>query len=921
MASKYKHTLNLPETEFGIRAKLPEKEPALLNKWEEIDLYQCLRQARAGKETYTIHDGPPYANGHIHVGHAQGHVTKDIVMRARNMMGQDARYVPGWDCHGLPIEWKIEEQVRKNNQHKSDVPTTQFRQLCREFAAHWVDVQKSEFIRMGVLGDWKNAYVTMDFQSEASILNELYKVFDAGLVYQDLRPVLWSVVEQTALAEAEAEYRDKVTRSVYASFPIHSGPSSLIGASCLIWTTTPWTLPANRAIAYKPDTPYVLIEIDGERLLLAEERLSETVSGRSYTLVEELSGEALRGTICHHPLRQDGYDFDVPLVAADFVTTEQGTGLVHLAPAYGADEFEQNKTQGWGLEVVDLLEDGGVYKPSVPLFAGRHIFKADQPIFDALSVRGYLFAVEEIAHSYPHSWRSKQPLIYRATPQWFIRMDTGLRDTALGAIEAASWIPHSGKDRITDMVTGRPDWCISRQRSWGVPIAVFVEKETGQVLRDPAVDARIVKAISEGGADVWYQGDGQQFLGDEYEAEQYRRVFDVLDVWFESGCTHAFVLDDRDDQSWPADLYLEGSDQHRGWFQSSLLESCATRGQAPFKTVVTHGFVNDERGRKMSKSEGNVISPITIAEQYGADVFRLWAASVDWKGDMRLGDEALKGAADMYRKLRNTLRFIAGNLDHAGRPQARDFESLPLLERFILHRLAHLGDQLPKAVGDFEIGAWLSNLHHFCDQDLSRLYFDIRKDALYCDSVSSKSRQDCQYTLWWLYQCLSRWLAPVLVFTAEELFSAVEGDETLSSVHLDTFPQLPGEWGSFPQEKMWNELIGVRKQFLNIMEELRSEKELTKASEALVCLKARASFAQRIDPDDLKEICGVAELVTSVARPDDHIPSDQEFKLVVARSDLATCERCRIANLPIGASTDICGRCDDAVSQDLAIAS
>ena len=913
----YKHTLHLPTTPFGIKANLPETEPVQLSRWQQLGIYDALRRQRCGAQVYTVHDGPPYANGHIHVGHGQGHVSKDIVVRCQSMLGRNAKYVPGWDCHGLPIEWKVEQAYREAGQLKGDVPVLEFREACRKFAQSWVDIQSKEFMRLGVQADWANPYVTMSSDNEAAILRELYACIDKGLLQRKLRPVLWSVAEETALAEAEAEYREKETEAVFVQFPITEGPEFLKGVHAIIWTTTPWTLPANRGIAFNSSFTYAVVEVTGQlgprRFLVADSLVEQVFADRpdGFTVIDRHSGKSLTGCVCQHPMHASGYHHQVPLVHADFVTCEQGTGLVHMAPAYGVEEFELNLSDGLGLEVAELLNDDGTYRQDVPVFAGQHIFSADKAIFDVLRGEGMLWATQTTYHSYPHSWRSKQPLIYRATPQWFISMDaTGLRRTALAEIDATTWIPEKGGDRIRQMIGERPDWCISRQRRWGVPIAIFVNKVTGEVLNDKQVNARIMDAVRQHGSDIWYDCGAEEFLGAEYDSDAYCQVFDVLDVWFESGCSHAFTLEDRSDQSWPADLYLEGSDQHRGWFQASLLESCATRGKAPFRTVVTHGFVNDEAGKKMSKSEGNVLSPVTIADSYGADVFRLWAATVDWKKDMRLGEAVLQQMAEMYRKIRNTLRFIAGNLDRYNSNLEIDLDDLPVLERFVLERLSDLDREMRKAIETFEYGAWLGKLYRFCDQDLSRFYFEIRKDSLYCDSTDSAVRCASQKILSVLYRVLSRWWAPTLPFSMDELFGIVEANGQLESIHLDCFPQLPRAWSSTAASTRLEKILELRSAFLSAMEEARNSGEVKKASEAAIVIARCASEYSEEDIRLLVEVCGVAEVIFVPTNNPGQVSRVMEVK----RSANQSCPRCRLANIPQQSSPGIlCERCAGVV--------
>ena len=711
MTIDYRATIFLPQTEFPMRGDLPKREPVLLDRWQKIGLYEKQRQAAKGREKFILHDGPPYANGNLHIGHALNKILKDVINRAQQMQGYDANYVPGWDCHGLPIEWKIEEEYRAKKRSKDAVPIIEFRRECRDFAAHWIAVQREEFQRLGVLGDWQHPYTTMAFHAEAQIVREIGKFLMNGGLYQGSKPVMWSIVEQTALAEAEIEYDDHTSTQVWVKFPVaKSSRLELQGASVVIWTTTPWTLPGNRAIAFGSDVDYVLLEVTqigegslarvGDKLVVAQKRQSAVmealgIGGSASPLGK---GRDLAGTVCRHPLHASGYDFDVPLLPGDFVTEEDGTGFVHVAPGHGSDDFEL--AQKFGIAAPQTVAGDGTYYPHVPLFAGRHVYwpngktgNADKVVIAALREAGALLAEGKLVHSYPHSWRSKAPLIFRNTPQWFISMERNrLRECALAAIEATQWIPPQGKNRIRAMIETRPDWCISRQRAWGVPIAVFVDKRSGEPLRDQDVIDRIAQSFERAGSDAWYVEEPATFLGPSRDPADYEQVKDIVDVWFDSGSTHSFVLEERADLKWPASLYLEGSDQHRGWFHSSLLESCGTRGRAPYDAVLTHGFVLDEQGRKMSKSLGNVVSPQDVVKASGADILRLWVVASDYSEDLRIGPEILKYQMDIYRRLRNTLRYLLGALAGFSAAELIGEAEMPELERFVLHRLAELDE-------------------------------------------------------------------------------------------------------------------------------------------------------------------------------------------------------------------------------------
>ncbi len=820
----YRDTVFLPSTAFPMRGDLPKREPALLARWEAMGLDALLREAESGRPRFTLHDGPPYANGHLHIGHALNKILKDVVNRAHRMAGFAVRYVPGWDCHGLPIEWRIEEQYRKAGRDKDQVPVLQFRAECRAYAQEWLDIQAHEFRRLGVQGDWAGRYATMDHASEAIIAAEIGKFLLNGSLYRGLRPVMWSPVEKTALAEAEIEYHDHTSTTIWVAFPVihDTTPGHLLDqVRAVIWTTTPWTMPGNRAIAYGPDITYAVIEVreggeaclvgPGNRLLVAADlaaTFASTVGIAAYDVRHTLPGTALEGVLCAHPLRGRGYEHEVPMLAGDFVTTDQGTGLVHMAPAHGEEDFAL--TTAHGIAVPETVLDDGRYAEHVPLFAGVHVFKASDPVSEALTQAGGLVHRGTLVHSYPHSWRSRAPVIYRATPQWFIRMDGGtdIRGRALAALEGVSFVPAQARRRLTSMVASRPDWCISRQRAWGVPIAVFVERSTGEVLRDPQVMQRVVEVFRAEGADAWYASPAQRFLGNDRDAADYEQVFDIVDVWFESGSTHNFVLG-SDDLPFPADLYLEGSDQHRGWFQSSLLEAVGARGAAPYRALVTNGFVLDEQGRKMSKSLGNVTAPQDVNDTLGADILRLWVMNSDTNEDLRIGKEILKQQGELYRRLRNTLRWLLGALDGFDEAERVGFEELPELERWVLHRLAEHGGQVARAVETHEWVGLVPALHGFCASDLSAFYFDIRKDTLYCDAPTSPRRRAARTVLDHLHRCLCTWLAPVLVFTAEEAWTARFGEA--SSVHLQHFPEIPAHWHDAALADRWASLRAVRR--------------------------------------------------------------------------------------------------------------
>lgn len=865
----------LPKTDFPMRGDLPQKEPAILEKWADEKLYEEIRQVSKGKPKWVLHWGPPYANGRAHMGHAFTKSLKDIVNRCKQMQGYDAPLVPGWDCHGLPIEWKIEEQYREKGLDKDDVPVPKFRQECREFAQKWADIQSADFQRLGVFGDFKNPYMTMAKHSESVIAREIHKFVTNGLLYRGVKPVMWSVVEKTALAEAEVEYKDHKSITIWVKFPVVKATNEqLNGAKIVIWTTTPWTMPSNRGVAAGEAIKYGVFKHGDEKLVVAlslADAVKEAAKIESWTLEAELTGAEIIGTICAHPLRGKGYEFDVPVLKGDFVTEDAGTGFVHIAPSHGEDDFYLGKAAG--LEITDNVADDGTFREHVPLFAGLAVYnqkgEMDQGNFapiKAIEEAGNLLAKASVRHEYPHSWRSKAPIIYRTTPQWFVALDkqiagqnATLRETALQAIKDTKWYPASGENRISAMIAGRGDWCLSRQRVWGVPIALFVDKKTGEVLNDQSVFDRIVKAFEEDGADAWWQRPAQEFLGAEYSAENYHQIFDTADVWFDSASTHAFVCDERPDLKWPADLYLEGSDQHRGWFHSSLLESCATRGRAPYESVLTHGFVLDEKGYKMSKSLGNVVDPNDVLKQYGADILRLWTVTSDYSEDVRIGKDTLKNAADLYRRIRNTFRFLLGALEGFTEDEkisASEFSKMPELEKLVLHWMAEMDGNIRTAIDAHDYNSMIQKLHHFCSVDLSAFYFDIRKDRLYCDRPDSFDRRACRTVLYHLFESLVTWFAPILCFTAEEAWGYRPASlyPDVKSVHLVTFPTIPADWKNDALSAKWDKIRDVRRVILGALEPKRADKTIGSSLEAHPQIFVDAEIAKLLNGIDMAEV-------------------------------------------------------------------
>ncbi|HET7882620.1 MAG TPA: isoleucine--tRNA ligase [Acetobacteraceae bacterium] len=919
----YRDTVFLPQTSFPMRGDLPKREPQILARWETMDLWSRLRAASHGREKFILHDGPPYANGNIHIGTALNKIHKDVINRTRQMAGYDADYIPGWDCHGLPIEWKVEEQYREAKRDKDAVPVLQFRAECRAYAEHWLGVQMQEFRRLGVEGNWRERYSTMDHGSEAAIAAEICKFLLNGALYRGLRPVMWSPVEKTALAEAEIEYHDHTSTTIWVRFPVQSSPAhDLVGASVVIWTTTPWTMPGNRAIAVGAEFDYALVHVDsvepgslaraGEKLVLALALLPQVCQDTgiaTHHIARVLKGSDVAGTITAHPLRGCGYDYDVPVLLGEHVTTEAGTGFVHIAPGHGEEDFDLGQANS--LEIPDTVGPDGTFNAWVPLFAGVHVYKAADPVCAALLDSGSLLARGKLVHAYPHSWRSKAPLIFRATTNWFIRLDGegGIREKALEAIAKTHFVPEGGRNRLASMVASRPSWCISRQRAWGVPITVFVDRRTGEPLRDEAVVARIVEAFRAEGADSWYSSPPSRFLGNDRDPADYEQVMDIVDVWFESGSTHAFTLEARN-LPWPADLYLEGSDQHRGWFQSSLLESVGTRGVAPFKAVVTDGFVMDEQGRKMSKSLGNVTAPQEVADRYGVDILRLWVMMSDTSEDLRIGPEILKQQVELYRRLRNTLRWLLGSLAGFSTAESVPYAEMPELEKWVLHRLSELGARIAAAVQSYDWTGIYPELHNFCATDLSAFYFDIRKDAIYCDRPDSLRRRAARTVLDQLHRCLTTWLAPVLCFTAEEAWCARFGEQ--DSVHLQLFPALPSEWRDKALAARWETIRAIRRRITVPIEEARRANTLGSSLQASVTLPLTEEHAALLSEDEWAEIAIVSDMHV-IAGHDDALAT-------IGPAPGTKCARCWRVLTEVGqqaAHPALCARCADAVDSGL----
>ncbi|THD37254.1 MAG: isoleucine--tRNA ligase [Sphingomonas sp.] len=954
----YRDTVFLPKTDFPMKAGLAAKEPAILARWAAMDLYGKLREQRKDRKRFILHDGPPYANGDIHMGHAMNKVLKDIVVRSQTLLGKDAPYVPGWDCHGLPIEWKVEEAYRAKKLNKDDVPVAQFRAECRAYAEKWVAVQREQFERLGVMGEWDDPYLTMNYASEAVIVGELLKFAESGQLYRGAKPVMWSPVEKTALAEAEVEYEDVVSTQIDVAFEIAEAPNAPDGmwdSEVVIWTTTPWTIPVNQAIAYNPDIEYAVYLVgngDEMRSVLIAEKLFPEFEKRTGWTNEDPAGqprwrlkpEHFVGLIARHPMHHLGGFFarPRPFLPGDFVTTDQGTGLVHMAPDHGEDDFLLCRAHG--IDPVFAVDGAGFYRPDWAWLGGqgsvinKKFVASDGPICsDLRSVGALLAASDDFAHSYPHSWRSKAKVIQRATPQWFIPMDQSqrgagatpaealmpplppmldntpgfdpmlghaqgngptLRELALDAIERTRWVPERSQNRIRSMVEGRPDWVISRQRAWGVPIALYVNRATGEYLRDTAVNDRIVDAFKAGGADAWFTADHQALLGPNYALADYEPQNDILDVWFDSGSSHAFTIEARYGEGVRADLYLEGSDQHRGWFQSSLLESCGTRGRAPYDAVLTHGFALDGNGRKMSKSLGNVVDPLKIIQESGADILRMWVASTDYFDDVRIGKEVLGTASDAYRKLRNTFRYLLGALDGFDENERVATDDMPELERYVLDLLGQLDVELKAAAEGFEFNRYLRLLTDFAQDDLSAFFFDIRKDCLYCDAPTDPKRRAYRTVLDTLFHALVRYAAPILCFTAEEAwqtrFPSEANAADAGSVHLLDWPVLPKLPGDMPTATNWDDIRRLRVQVTEAIEPFRRDKVIKSSLEAEVTVPELPA-----DADALAETF----IVAKVAQGD----------LSVARTDFHKCGRCWRHLPEVAADGGLCDRCAEAV--------
>ncbi len=921
----YKETLNLPQTDFPMKANLVRREPEMLSRWETEGTYQLIREKAAGRPKYVFHDGPPYANGHIHMGHALNKVLKDFVVKIMSMQGYDAGFIPGWDCHGLPIEHQVTKEAKAK---KQNLDKARIRALCREYAGRFVDVQREEFKRLGVFADWERPYLTMDHAYEATIVREFSKFVMAGMVYKGLKPVHWCTHCMTALAEAEVEYQDHRSPSIYVKFPVKGELKGCLeglegrALFLVIWTTTPWTLPANLAICLHPDFDYAAVQVGGEVYVVAEGRLSALIlewDVTDYRVLARCKGRDLEGLVTRHPFAGR----DSPVILGDHVTLEQGTGCVHTAPGHGQEDYVVG--QQYGLETYNPVDDRGVFEPDLPHFGGLFVTKANPEIIRKLREEGFLIQESEVAHSYPHCWRCHQPIIFRATSQWFISMDShGLREKALREIDRTRWVPPWGRDRIYSMVENRPDWCVSRQRAWGVPITIFSCEDCHKPLFNQEVFDHLIALTEKQGADFWFEKEADDILPEGTRCEcghsRFRKEMDILDVWFDSGVSHAAVLEPDPNLAWPADLYLEGSDQHRGWFHSSLLESVGTRGKAPYKTVLTHGYVVDGKGKKMSKSAGNVIAPQTIIDQYGAEILRLWVASENYREDIRISHEILKRLTEAYRKIRNTFRFLLGNLyDFNPRADALPLDRLEELDRYILHRFGQVSRRIRKAFDEFEFHVFFHSFYNFCVVDLSAFYLDILKDRVYTYPRNSEARRSGQTALFILLKGMTQLMAPILSFTAEEVWSYLpEGGAEEPSVHMSSFPDVPKVGFSEALEGKWEQITRLRWEVSKALELKRKEKVIGHSLDARVRLCLPAEMRSLLEPmaDQLRYvfIVSLVELVDSLEEDEDVFTAEDlpGVKIAVTPAPGKKCERCwnYFAEAPSSReSSSLCPRC------------
>ncbi len=920
----YKETLNLPKTKFPMKAGLIQKEPLQLKAWEEMELYEKMREQSKGRTPFILHDGPPYANGNIHIGTALNKILKDIIIRSRQMAGFDAVYVPGWDCHGLPIEHNVDKELGKK---KKELTQTQIRRKCRAYAEKFIDIQREEFKRLGIMGEWDNPYLTMAYPFEAVIARECGKFALAGSLFRNKKPIYWCSKCKTALAEAEIEYFDSKSPSVFVKFSVVDDLGDTIPelagkkVSVVIWTTTPWTIPSNLAIALHPDFDYTAVEAQGEVFILAKELAESCMSKfgmEEFSVVADFKAEVLERKQCRHPL----YDRESMIILGDHVTLEAGTGCVHTAPGHGREDYEA--ALKYEIEIYSPVDDNGCFTDEVELFAGEFVFSANKAIIAKLEENGALLNQTGLTHSYPHCWRCKSPVIYRATPQWFISMEkTGLRKKALEEIDQVQWIPHWGRERIYGMIENRPDWCVSRQRTWGVPIIVFYCADCGELVINEETIDHVYKIFAEKGADVWFEDDISGLIADgttcpKCSSTSFEKETDILDVWFDSGVTHAAVLEERDNLTWPADMYLEGSDQHRGWFHSSLLTAVGTRGAAPYKSVLTHGFVVDAKGKKMSKSVGNVIAPKDIVRRYGAEILRLWVSASDYRDDIRISDNILKQLSDAYRRIRNTCRFLLGNLaDFDPDTHQVSTDKLTDLDRLILHKLQKLTEKTRNAYESYELHVIYHALHNFCSVDLSSFYLDIIKDRLYTLPADSERRRGTQTVLYIIADSIMKIMAPILAFTAEEVFKFIpkSKESDASSIHMLQFPKVDDSLVDRPLADKWDKILELRTSTAKILEEARVEKTIGHSLDAAVTLSVGGELFEILSEyeTDLRDIFIISRAVLQKSNEDEPV-------ITVAKAGGEKCERCWIYDDTVGEDADhpkACARCRENLKEIL----
>ncbi len=923
----FSKTINLPKTNFSMKANLSATENNWIEFWKKKKIYWEIKNKSSKSLKYILHDGPPYANGDLHLGHALNKILKDIICRIKFLENYNVDYVPGWDCHGLPIEWKIEEEFKKKGLEKSKIELDVFRDRCREFASHWVSEQKKQFMRFGLLTDWQHIYLTMNKESQLKIVNELLTFFESGGLYLGFKPVMWSVIEQTALAEAEIEYYEKTSKSIYVKFPILSKNNTAI----VIWTTTPWTIPCNRAIAYSKKLQYKTLRFTekinelninkNESIILASALVEDFISKHKiekFEIVNDISHVELEKLVCDHPLKEKGFENPIKVYPSDHVTDDAGTGFVHIAPNHGLEDFEVGKKFNLGNDPT--VDSKGIYEKEIKVFGGTHIFKADDLVINELNTVSNLISSNEYKHSYPHSWRSKAPLIFRATSQWFISMDENdLRKKTLGALDNVEWIPKNSRNRISSMIKERPDWCVSRQRNWGVPITIFINKDSQKPLLDKEVNKKIISILEKHGVDSWFKLDNKEFLTKNYEPDKYIKVTSILDVWFDSGASHSYVLKDRGIEC--ADLYLEGTDQHRGWFQTSLIESCGIYNKSPYKAVLTHGFVIDEKGKKMSKSLGNIISPKEVIDKYGADILRIWVANSNFTEDVRISFENLDRHSESYRKIRNSLRFLLGNLNGWDVKNSIEFKSLPQLEKYILHRLFKVHKEVREMYKEYNFSKAFQNILSFCNNELSSFFFDIRKDNLYCDNADSNIVNSTKTVMRILFINLIRLISPITPFTSEEAWqswrSEIDGDAE-PSCHLLKYEDLPTEWENNKIENDWSKVLEIRNAFLFFLEKQRNLKIVKSSMESNVSFYFKDKNLNKIANSlNLSEILisSLTNISGSLNDKFEEYPDNKNIHVKIEKSNGKKCPRCWKIFLKEKEDQELCNRCTQVVDK------